>query len=93
MSDVGFEEHDEGIYINVIEPTVVTLQPGDILHVRVGIIDMGDGQAPWIPSPDELDFFETQWAKVVPEGVKVVATHFGVDVTIVPVEIPEVFND
>jgi len=32
---------------------VDTLEPGDILHVKLGIINMGDGMPPWIPTEDD----------------------------------------
>lgn len=54
-----------------------TLKRGDILHVALGISYMGDGIPPWIPDDHELAEAQAAWESVVPEGVKVVVTHFG----------------
>lgn len=58
------------------------LSPGDILHVRLGYADLGDGQGPWVPSPTEILEARDDWEAVVPEGVKVIITHFGHEVTV-----------
>lgn len=72
-------------YIRV-EPDVISVKPGDILHAKVGILDFNDGQGPWIPSADELDYVRQQMQDhlmnvkgVVVEGI---VTHLGVDLTI-----------
>lgn len=75
------EREDNPMY--VIE-NVRGLRAGDILHISVGILNMGDGQPPWIPGPEELGSAVAHWQKVVPEGVQVIATHFG--------EVPEVIQ-
>ena len=62
----------------VAEVRAFRVKSGDTLHVRVGIEDMGDGQPPWIPGPDELDQIKEELEQYVPEGVKAYVTHFGV---------------
>jgi hypothetical protein len=61
------------------------LKPGDVLHVRVGITDMGDGMPPFIPGPEELDFHRKEVEAVVPAGVNVLVTHQGVDISVIHV--------
>jgi hypothetical protein len=56
---------------------VLDLKPGDILHVQLGIADMGDG-APWIPSQEEIHRAAEDWRLIVPAGVRVIVTHIGV---------------
>ena len=55
----------------------LNLQTGDLLHVAVGIEDLGDGQGPWIPNSDHIAAAKADWEAVVPEGVKVIVTHLG----------------
>lgn len=59
------------------------LKPGDILHVRVGINDMGDGMPPFIPGPEELDWHRRELEPIVPEGVQILVTHQGVELSVV----------
>lgn len=68
---------------NYIEEEKLTLKPGDILHIKVGIMYMGDNQPPWLPGPHELVEAEEKFKAVVPEGVKVVATHMGMNTDII----------
>jgi hypothetical protein len=60
------------------EVRVFKVQPGDVLHVRVGIEDMGDGIGPWIPTPDEVDHVKEEVEAHLPDGVTAYVTHFGV---------------
>lgn len=65
----------------IVKAELLRLQPGDVLHVKVGIENMGDGMPPWIPSPDELEYTQKTFEPLLPEGVKLVVTHMGVDTT------------
>lgn len=56
------------------------VKPGDTLHVRVGIPDMGDGQPPWVPSQNDLDPIRDELEGLVPEGVNLWVTHFGIEI-------------
>lgn len=62
------------------------LEPGDILHVRVGVEDLGDGMGPWIPSKKELKYIAKYWQAYVPEGVKVAVTNFSENPQIIKVK-------
>lgn len=66
---------------------LLKLEPGDILHVKVGVNDLGDGQGPWIPGPEEIQEARDLFADIVPKGVVVVATHYGVGLE--QVKVPE----
>lgn len=74
---------------SVLQPTAepVELEEGDILHVKVGLDAdaMGDCGVPWIPTEDDLAYAQDMWESVVPEGVEVVVTHFGMEATVIPV--------
>lgn len=56
------------------------LQRGDILHVKVGMID---GDFKWIPTADDLERYADMWQSQVPEGVKVIVTPIGVETEII----------
>lgn len=64
----------------VIQVTLrkLDLKAGDILHVSVGIQDLGDGQGPWIPGPDDIEEAQVFWKEIVGPDVKVATTHFGI---------------
>ena len=53
---------------------------GDIVHVRMGIQDMGDGLPPWIPGERELHWVQALFEHALPPNVGVVVTHFGVEI-------------
>jgi hypothetical protein len=53
------------------------LRPGSILHIHLGIRDMGDGMPPFIPSSDDIYATKHDWEKLVPADVKVHVSHFG----------------
>lgn len=57
---------------------LVELEPGDILHVRVGMDDLGGGQGPWIPGNPDLEETKKALEDLLP-GVTVYATHQGVE--------------
>jgi|SRR5208283_5919458 len=58
-------------------------EPGDILVVKLGIMDMGDSLPPWIPTLAELESVRDDLERVIPEGVKLLVHHFGIDFEIV----------
>jgi hypothetical protein len=60
-----------------VEIAKVSLAPGDVLHIQLGIQDMGDGLPPWLPTPEEIEFSRRYWQAFVPAGVKVLVTHCG----------------
>lgn len=62
---------------------VLKLESGDVLAVRVGIADMGGGLPPWIPGPREIEAIYHDVSLVVPEGVKVLISHMGVNYEII----------
>src|SRR5579875_2865961 len=57
------------------------LKEGDILHIKLGLID---DDFRWIPTADEIDHAREMWESQVPEGVKVVVTPIGVETEIIP---------
>lgn len=61
------------------------MKKGDILHVKLGCADVGDGMS-WVPTEDEMTEAHEMWTELVPEGVTVVVTHFATEVEVVPVE-------
>jgi hypothetical protein len=84
MTDEEFKEQvDEELeaLLTVIE--IPRLGEGDILQIRVGVKEL---DPPWIPDTNELDYVRLKWEKVVPEGVKVIATHFGEEAVVIKTE-------
>lgn len=76
-----------------VTPRVVTLRKGDILHVKIGIADMGDGRGPWVPSNDELDGLRKQLQDQFPDN-RIYVTHFGMEFsTVLRVENDETSED
>lgn len=59
------------------------LRKGDVLHVTLGIADLGDDQGPWIPDSDQLVEAHEIWQEAVPDGVNVVVSHIGEDVEVI----------
>lgn len=57
---------------------------GDILQIALGG-DMGDGQPPWIPTEDDMEYARVYWNSFAPPYVKVVVTHY--------MEVPTVLSD
>lgn len=64
---------------------VKDLKRGDILHIKAGIssLDMGKGMPPWLPGDNEIEDIQKDWEAIVPEGVKVIVSHFGVHTEII----------
>jgi len=62
---------------------VLDLSEGDVLVVKLGIDDMGDGLPPWIPGPAELEQVSDALTATVPEGVRVLVHHLGINFQIV----------
>jgi len=60
--------------VKVIKP-----QPGDIVVAKLGLADMGDGMPPWIPTVDELIATRDELELVMPEGVKTLVYHMGLE--------------
>jgi hypothetical protein len=58
---------------------VLKLEPGDILVAKLGLADMGEGLPPWIPTLTELEYARDDLSLVVPEGVKVLIHHMGLE--------------
>lgn len=52
-----------------------------ILHVKMGIMDMGDGLPPWIPTQQECDDVKKDWEAVTDSDTEVIVTHFSQDST------------
>jgi len=79
--EVDYNDRYETFPENIVyEIRRATVKPGDVLHVRMGIIDMGDGMPPWIPDPEQLDKVKQELEAVLPEGVRAYVTHFGVEI-------------
>jgi hypothetical protein len=51
-----------------------------IVHVKVGVQDMGDGQPPFIPERPVLDETAARWQAALGPDYLVIATHFGEEV-------------
>lgn len=56
-----------------METTVETT----IVHIKVGIANMGDGQPPFIPEPQVLEETRRRWQEALGDDFLVIATHFG----------------
>jgi hypothetical protein len=61
----------------------IQVKSGGILHVKVGLTNLGDGQGPWMPSPDDLESVRTEIEQAIPEGTTVIVTHCGVSMELV----------
>ena len=66
-----------------VQAVVLDLKPGDILVVKLGIQNMGDGLPPWLPGPAELEYLRDELEYLIPEGVKTVVHHHGIDFSVV----------
>ncbi len=62
---------------------VLRLEPGDILVAKLGIVDMGEGLPPWIPSVTDLEHMLDDLSMVIPKDVKVFVSHMGLEFEIV----------
>ena len=75
-----------------VNPEVLKVPQGAILVARVGILDLGDGIGPWIPTQEELEYTRDLMHEYIKQPVvvtalvdddpKVLVTHLGVELTI-----------
>jgi hypothetical protein len=52
-----------------------------LILAKLGIQDLGDGQGPWIPSPDELDAVRDDMDTALSSDFRLLVHHFGLEVT------------
>lgn len=52
-----------------------------LILAKLGVMDLGDGQGPWIPSPDELDAFRDDMDVALSSDFRLLVHNFGLDVT------------
>jgi hypothetical protein len=52
-----------------------------LILAKLGIMDLGDGQGAWVPSPDELDAFRDDMDMALASDFRLLVHHFGLDVT------------
>ncbi len=81
MSDTELIEKIVANAVAAVE--VLDLKDGDVLVVKLGIEYMGDGFPPWIPGPQELEHVACDVSASVPEGVRVLVHHHGINFQIV----------
>jgi hypothetical protein len=79
--EAAFEKLEEQIKADLCDDRDVVmlpavLPPRSVVHITLGIADMGDG-SPWIPSWHELRDAHMMWTEALPDDVTVVVTHFG----------------
>jgi hypothetical protein len=51
-----------------------------LILAKLGIMDLQDGQGPWIPGPDELDAFRDDMDMALSSDFRLLVHHFGLDV-------------
>jgi hypothetical protein len=51
-----------------------------LILAKLGITDLGDGQGPWFPSPDELDAFRDDMDLALSNDFRLLVHHFGLEV-------------
>jgi hypothetical protein len=51
-----------------------------LILARLGIMDLGDGQGPWVPGPDELDAFRDDMDIALSSDFRLLVHHFGLEV-------------
>lgn len=51
-----------------------------LIMAKLGVMDLGDGQGPWIPSPDELDAFRDDMDLALSSDFRLLVHHFGIEV-------------
>jgi len=81
QSDADLTEKIAANAVAAVE--VLDLKADDVLVVKIGIEDMGDGLPPWIPGPAELEAVAHDVSLTVPEGVRVLVHHMGINFQIV----------
>jgi hypothetical protein len=52
-----------------------------LILAKLGIMDLGDGQGPWIPGPDEIDSVRDDFDIALSSDFRLLVHHFGLDVT------------
>lgn len=50
-----------------------------LILAKLGIMDLGDGQGAWVPSPEELDMFRDDIDVALSSDFRVLVHHFGLD--------------
>lgn len=50
-----------------------------LILAKLGVMDLQDGQGPWIPSPDELDAFRDDLDIALSSDFRVLVHHFGIE--------------
>lgn len=50
-----------------------------LILARLGVMDLGDGQGPWIPSPEELDAFRDDMDLALSSDFRLLVHHFGLE--------------
>lgn len=51
-----------------------------LILAKLGVMDLGDGQGPWVPSPDELDSFRDDMDIALSSDFRLLVHHFGLEV-------------
>lgn len=51
-----------------------------LILAKLGIMDLGDGQGPWVPGPDELDAFRDDMDIALSSDFRLLVHHFGLEV-------------
>jgi hypothetical protein len=73
----------EGI-AKVSAAQILSLRQSDILHIKVGLKDVGDGQ-PWIPDTETLHQVRDAFKSILPNN-HVVVTHSGIEASVIRIE-------
>lgn len=51
-----------------------------MILAKLGIMDLGDGQGPWVPSPEELEAFRDDMDVALSSDFRLMVHHFGIEV-------------
>jgi hypothetical protein len=51
-----------------------------MILAKLGIMDLGDGQGPWVPSPEELEGFRDDMDVALSSDFRLLVHHFGIEV-------------
>lgn len=51
-----------------------------LILAKLGVMDLGDGQGPWIPDPDQLDAFRDDMDVALSSDFRLLVHHFGLEV-------------
>jgi hypothetical protein len=52
-----------------------------LILAKLGIMDLGDGQGPWVPGPEELEAVRDDFDMALASDFRLIVHHFGLDVT------------